>query len=290
MKAVFDRYKDAVDAALGGYFNAPDVPHARLLEAMRYSLTAGGKRIRPILTLEFCRACGGNAELAMPVACAVEMLHTYSLIHDDLPCMDDDELRRGLATNHMVFGEATAVLAGDALQAEAFSAILSSPLPADIRAECARILAHAAGADGICGGQQLDMAGEGQMLSEAELMRIHSRKTAALIETACLMGCVCARADDRRLAAAGGYARAVGMAFQIRDDMLDCTSTTGCLGKPVGSDAGNSKTTFATLLGLEKCAELVEKYTRQAKEALSPVIEDSEFLRWMADMLAGRLN
>ena len=158
----YHEYKALADAALNTYFTDTSVSYHRLLEAMHYSLAAGGKRLRPVLVLAFCAACGGDVRAALPVACAVEMVHTYSLIHDDLPCMDNDDLRRGKPTNHVVFGECTATLAGDALQAEAFRTILSTALPAEVRAECARLLAEAAGENGICGGQQLDMEGEGK--------------------------------------------------------------------------------------------------------------------------------
>ena len=171
-----EEYKALADAALNTYFADTTVSYHRLLEAMHYSLTAGGKRLRPVLVLAFCAACGGDVRAALPVACAVEMVHTYSLIHDDLPCMDNDDLRRGKPTNHVVYGECTATLAGDALQAEAFHTILSTELPADVRAECARLLAEAAGENGICGGQQLDMEGEGKVLTKEELMELLSGK------------------------------------------------------------------------------------------------------------------
>ena len=191
-----EEYRTMVEDFLDAQCVAADEPYARLLDAMRYSLTAGGKRLRPILTLEFCRLCGGDVHAALPAACGVELLHTYSLIHDDLPCMDDDDLRRGKPSNHKVFGEATAVLAGDALQALAFETVLSAPLAPERALRCAQILTHAAGHAGICGGQQLDLEWEGRSLDRDELMAIHLRKTSALIRAACLMG----------VAAAGGTA------------------------------------------------------------------------------------
>ena len=193
----YQEYKALADAALNTYFADTTVSYHRLLEAMHYSLTAGGKRLRPVLVLAFCAACGGDVRAALPVACAVEMVHTYSLIHDDLPCMDNDDLRRGKPTNHVVYGECTATLAGDALQAEAFHTILSTELPADVRAECARLLAEAAGENGICGGQQLDMEGEGKVLTKEELMDINDRKTSAMIHAACLMGVTCGGGSAR---------------------------------------------------------------------------------------------
>ena len=281
-------YKEAVDRALEGYFHAEDFPFAELAEAMRYSLLAGGKRIRPTLVLEFCRISGGDVEAAMPVACAVEMLHTYSLIHDDLPCMDNDDLRRGRPTNHKVYGECTATLAGDCLQAEAFGTILRSALPADRRAACAEILSGAAGLDGICGGQYMDMAWEGRALREDELNDINNRKTSALLIAACQMGVAAAGGSEEQLEAAGLYAAAVGLAFQIRDDMLDVLSTEQELGKPIGSDAQEQKNTFMALYGEEKCAAMIAKLTERAKEALKAGFDDTGFLCALGDSMAVR--
>ena len=227
---------------------------------------------------------------ALPVACAVEMVHTYSLIHDDLPCMDNDDLRRGKPTNHMVYGECTATLAGDALQAEAFRTILSTDLPADVRAECARLLAEAAGENGICGGQQLDMEGEGKVLTKEELMDINDRKTSAMIHAACLMGVTCGGGNTQQRAAAAQYARALGLAFQIRDDMLDVISTEAELGKPIGSDAREGKNTFMALYGLERCSAYVHELSEEAAAAVSGAFTDSAFLQQLARSLADRKN
>ena len=246
-QAQYQEYKALADAALNTYFADTTVSYHRLLEAMHYSLTAGGKRLRPVLVLAFCAACGGDVRAALPIACAVEMVHTYSLIHDDLPCMDNDDLRRGKPTNHVIYGECTATLAGDALQAEAFRTILSTDLPVEVRAECARLLAEAAGESGICGGQQLDMEGEGKVLTKEELMDINDRKTSAMIHAACLMGVTCGGGNAQQRAAAAQYAKALGLAFQIRDDMLDVISTEAELGKPIGSDAREGKNTFMAL-------------------------------------------
>ena len=193
-------YKEIIEKELEKCFaNADKLPQAGLAESMRYSLLAGGKRIRPMLVLEFCRVSGGDIAAALPVACAIEMLHTYSLIHDDLPCMDNDELRRGMPTNHVVYGECTAVLAGDTLQAEAFGSILRSSLPAERRALCAQLLADAVGLDGMCGGQFLDMQGEGKILNEQQLTDINSRKTGALLIAACQMGVAAAGGTELQL-------------------------------------------------------------------------------------------
>ena len=283
-------YKNLIDEALAQYFTPEELPQARLAEAMRYSLLAGGKRIRPMLVLEFCRISGGDVQAALPTACAVEMLHTYSLIHDDLPCMDNDDLRRGRPTNHVVYGECTATLAGDALQAEAFGTILRSGLSPERKAACAELLAGAVGLDGMCGGQYLDMLGEGKKLSAAELDEINSRKTGALLVAACQMGVAAAGGEEKMLEAAGHFGAALGMAFQIRDDMLDVLSTADELGKPIGSDAQENKNTYMVLYGREECERIVKKLTDFAKTVLNGTFEDTEFLCRLADSLAERKN
>ena len=284
-----EEYRLKIDEALAGYFKVRDgALNAGLAEAMRYSLLAGGKRIRPLLVLEFCRIAGGDVEKALPVACAVEMLHTYSLIHDDLPCMDNDELRRGKPTNHMVYGECTATLAGDALQAEAFGTILRCDLPPGVKANCAEILAGAVGLDGMCGGQFLDMSWEGRALTEQELSEINIRKTGALLVAACQMGVAAAGGSELMLAAAGHYGSAIGMAFQIRDDMLDVLSTAEELGKPIGSDLEENKNTYMVLMGREGCEKTIAKLTDFAKNVLDEAFEDTAFLKELADALSTR--
>ena len=284
-------YRAMIDSALAEYFAADDeLPQKGLAEAMRYSLLAGGKRIRPMLVLEFCRMAGGETAQALPVACAIEMLHTYSLIHDDLPCMDNDDLRRGKPTNHKLFGECTATLAGDALQAEAFGTILRSDLPADRKAACAEHLANAVGLDGMCGGQFLDMIGEGKTLTESELDEINSRKTGALLTAACLMGVAAAGGSSEQLEAAAQYGASIGAAFQIRDDMLDVISTEKELGKPIGSDTQEHKNTYMALLGKDRCESMVEKLTEHAKASLKGAFADTDFLCALADSMAQRRN
>lgn len=284
-----EEYRLKIDEALAGYFNVrTGALNAGLAEAMRYSLLAGGKRIRPLLVLEFCRIAGGNVEKALPVACAVEMLHTYSLIHDDLPCMDNDELRRGKPTNHMVYGECTATLAGDALQAEAFGTILRCDLPPTVKASCAEILAGAVGLDGMCGGQFLDMSWEGRTLTEQELTEINIRKTGALLVAACQMGVAAAGGSELMLAAAGHYGSSIGLAFQIRDDMLDVLSTAEELGKPIGSDLEENKNTYMVLMGREGCEKTIAKLTDFAKNVLDEAFEDTAFLKELADALSTR--
>lgn len=266
---------------------AGEARHADLQDAMEYSLLAGGKRIRPILTLETSRLCGGDAEAALPFACAVEMVHTYSLIHDDLPAMDDDDLRRGRPTNHIVYGEATAILAGDALLTAAFEHLTMAHLPADRIVEAVRCLSRAAGSAGMAGGQALDMAGEGRALDREALELLQSLKTGALIAAAAELGCIAAGGTPEQRIRVRAYAQALGRAFQVRDDMLDVTSSEAELGKPVGSDRTNEKTTFVTALGLDGCAALVEELTRQGIEAIRG-FEDPGFHIWLANQLARR--
>ena len=283
-----NEYKNLVDSKLSEFFNPSGMSYDGLLESMHYSLTAGGKRIRPTLVLEFCRISGGDVEKALPVACAIEMLHTYSLIHDDLPCMDNDDLRRGKPTNHVVYGECTATLAGDALQAEAFGTIARSELPAENKIACVEILADAVGSDGMCAGQYLDMVGESKRLTEEELDDINSRKTGALLIAACRMGVAAAGGNGEMLEAAAHYGACVGAAFQIRDDILDVISTSEELGKPIGSDAQEHKNTYMALLGESKCMEMIEKLTNQAKSALCGAFDDTKFLCDLADSMVTR--
>ena len=284
----YDSYLAALEPALKACFGKErGFEFDGLLDAMDYSLTAGGKRIRPVLVLEFSRLLGGNMEDTLPVACAVEMLHTYSLIHDDLPCMDNDDLRRGKPTSHKVFGESTAVLAGDALQAEAFGTILRCSLPVERRAKCAEILAGAAGIDGICGGQYMDLSAEGHALSAEELSDLQARKTGALLAGACMLGVAAAGAGEDMLNLAGQYGAQLGAAFQIRDDMLDVLSTESELGKPIGSDKRDGKTTFMSLYGQNECARMVRKITDAAIETVKPVDKDG-FLAELAASLIDR--
>ncbi len=277
-----------VEERLGSWF-AQGPRYAGLMEAMEYSLLAGGKRIRPVLVLEVCRMCGGQAEQALEFACGLEMVHTYSLIHDDLPAMDDDDLRRGRPTNHKVYGEATAILAGDGLLTEAFSALAGAKLPPERIARAVACLAHEAGALGMVGGQALDMAGEGRALTRGELEEVQSLKTGALIAAAARLGCIAAGGTQEQERAVERYARCLGRAFQIQDDILDVTSTDGELGKPVGSDLAREKATFVSVLGLEESRRLVRELSEQAKEALAP-FQDSAFLLWLADELARRTH
>ncbi len=295
----FEReYREAlvlVEGELNSAFTGTmDGPHRELLEAMRYSLLAGGKRVRPVLALKFCQALCGDMEPALDYACGVEMLHTYSLIHDDLPCMDDDGLRRGVPTCHVKYGEWLALLAGDALQAAAFERLAESRRtgPAANGRACA-VLARAAGRDGMCGGQYLDLKWEGRELPEGYgLEQIDAWKTGALLEAACLLGLTASPVEPaaEQWAAAERYAQALGMAFQIRDDMLDVESTEEELGKPIGSDAQNGKNTYAAKYGLDRCRELVDLLTERAQESVRGAFERPEFLCALAGSLAKRKN
>ena len=262
---------------------------ADLYDAMLYSLLAGGKRLRPVLALETCRMCGGDVNTALPFACAVEMIHTYSLIHDDLPCMDDDDLRRGRPTNHKVYGEATAVLAGDALLTAAFETIAEhgTSLGADKALAASACLGRAAGARGMVGGQALDMAGEGHSLSLSEVEELQRLKTGALISAAAEIGCIVAGGGAQERAAVRRYAELLGLAFQIRDDMLDVCGDQDAFGKPIGSDKEEGKVTFVDLLGLSGCDRAVRAHTEAAKAAVADFDADG-FLAALADSMAER--
>ena len=258
----------------------------RIFEAAKYSAMAGGKRLRPVIVLEFCRLCGGDVNKALPFACALEMIHTYSLIHDDLPCMDNDDLRRGKPTNHKVYGETLAVLAGDALQPEAYRLILTAPgLDESRRAACGRILAEASGADGMVAGQVLDTLHAPK--TEAEVTEVHRLKTGAMIAGACRLGVAAAGGSGGLMAAAETYAQELGLAFQIRDDMLDVCGDAAEFGKPIGSDKEEGKVTFMDLLGLEGCGRAVRAHTEAAKAAVADWDTDG-FLAALADSLAER--
>ena len=287
----FHAYIEAVNAALDAAIPMENSPQKQVLASMRYSLNSGGKRIRPILTLEFARICGVSLENAMPFACAVEMIHTYSLIHDDLPCMDDDELRRGRPTNHIAFGEAVATLAGDALLNRAFETMLSACGTGAVSTERAvaamTALAVASGAYGMIGGQIVDMEGEERPLSAQELTGMHRMKTGALIRAACEMGVYLGGGDARMLAAAQAYADALGRAFQMQDDILNVTGNAETMGKDVQNDAKSGKSTFVSLYGLDACREEVDALTRAAIDAVTPLPEHA-FLTALAEQLAAR--
>lgn len=274
-------YRDYIESYLKQWYaRFHDEPQSKLFEAMEYSLLAGGKRLRPVFAFEFCRMCGADWKKAAPFAAAIEMIHTYSLIHDDLPSMDDDDYRRGRLTNHKVYGEAMAILAGDALLTDAFAVASAAGI-----ADGIAVLAECAGSLGMVGGQVLDIMSEERVLTEQEVIDIQSRKTGALINAACVTGAMAGGATQEQIAAAGRFAGALGLAFQIRDDMLDVIGNAQELGKAVGVDG--SKNTFVRLYGLEKCEELVERYTRTAIEQLSQ-FQDTSFMTELAMSLTAR--
>ena len=261
-------------------------------DAMRYSLLNGGKRVRAVLTLAFCELCGGDEDMAMPFACAVEMVHAYSLIHDDLPCMDNDDMRRGKPSNHKVYGENYALLAGDGLLTKAFETALSSEAFRNVGMEraayAAAVLARCAGEHGMVGGQCIDLATENRTVSLDELCEKDTGKTANLIMAACMMGCIAAGANETQINAAKEYALHIGLAFQIRDDILDVTGDAKELGKNIGVDAQNARCTYVSILGVEKAQTLVDEHTEKALYALDAFDEDSTFLHEFAEKLATR--
>ncbi len=282
------RLQTMTEAFLSEQFTASE-PWERLLEAMRYSLLSGGKRLRPVLCMAFCQAAGGKPEDALPAAAAVELIHTYSLIHDDLPCMDNDDYRRGRLTNHKVYGEDLATLAGDALQAAAFRLLSELDAPPEHALRCVSILAGAAGENGMVAGQVLDMEGETRSLSEQELRNVHRHKTGDMIRAACQMGAVLGGGSRSQVECAGSFGLHLGMAFQIRDDMLDCMGSQEELGKPIGSDQARGKSTFVTLFGLDACQVLVEQETAEALAALEQgSFSDVSFLKYLANSLTER--
>ncbi|MFD2170896.1 polyprenyl synthetase family protein [Tumebacillus lipolyticus] len=261
-----------------------------LYDSMRYSLFAGGKRLRPVLTLATVEALGGDVEAALPVASALEMIHTYSLMHDDLPAMDDDDYRRGKPTNHKVFGEATAILAGDALLTQAFQ-LLGTMEASGREAVMLRIvgeLATAAGSVGMVAGQMADMANEGMKANEERLAFIHAHKTGALLTAAVRIGALFADASDQQLQALTCYAQKIGLAFQIVDDILDVVGEAEKLGKAVGADAAHGKSTYPVLYGLEESREMVRRLTAEAHQALSSVPLQTNRLQEIADWLVNR--
>lgn len=272
-----------IESFLNGFFT--DAGHGALNESMRYSLLSGGKRIRPVLTLEFCRLFGGSEEAALQAGAAVEMVHTYSLIHDDLPCMDDDDLRRGRPTSHKVFGEAGAVLAGDALLTEAFGVLSRMSVKAEQALQMVRILSECAGRCGMVGGQVLDLLAEVTPTDEKGVAVIQSLKTGALIKAACQLGACCAAAGDAEMHAAAEYAEHIGLAFQICDDLLDFEGSAEKMGKATGMDG--KKTTFLSLFGADWCRRRIEEETNAA-ECVLEKYEQAGFLIWLAKELAVR--
>ncbi len=267
--------------------NYPKVPQQTIIESMKYSLLAGGKRLRPIFVLDFCRMCGGDWKAAAPFAAALEMIHTYSLIHDDLPCMDNDDLRRGKPTNHKVYGEAVAVLSGDGLLTEAFTMLACAPFSAEVRIRAVQVLAQYAGALGMVGGQVLDIQSESRECTEQEVLNIQERKTGALIKAACVLGVLAGGGSEEQITWAEKFARHLGLAFQIRDDILDVIGTKEEMGKSVGTDAG--KNTFVSLHGIAICEGMVKVQTAAAMDCLY-FFNDNDYMLSLAQKLTKRTN
>ena len=281
----YQNYLSHIEAFLQNNCFTKDAPQTQLFESMRYSLLAGGKRLRPILCYDFCSMCGGNWTKATDFAAAVEMIHTYSLIHDDLPCMDNDDYRRGKLTNHKVYGEAMAILAGDALLTAAFSYIANAPLDAQTRIDATAVLSRCSGELGMVGGQVLDMQSEERTCTVQEVLDIQSRKTGALIKAACVLGVLAGNGSKEQFEAAESFADHLGLAFQIRDDMLDVIGNAEELGKATGMD--ENKNTFVRLYGIEKCEELVAEHTALALTALQ-VFTHKDFMVQLAQELTKR--
>ena len=286
---MLDAYVKKIDEVLLALL--PKDENSAVCSAMRYSISVGGKRIRPVLLLESCRLCGGAIESALPFACALEMIHTYSLIHDDLPCMDNDDLRRGKPSCHKQFGEATALLAGDALLTHAFAVCAESPFAKehpDRALQAVGLLSSLAGTAGMIGGQEIDLASEGKQIPLERLREMDAKKTGALIRAACEIGAVLAGGSDAQKTSLAAYAENLGQAFQIVDDILDVEGDTATLGKPVGSDEASEKSTYVSLLGLERSKTTAAALTAQAVDSLSLFGADAAFLRDLAEQLCKR--
>ena len=283
---------DRFEAALPAYMPATGGLQTVVAEAMAYACADGGKRIRPVLTLEFCRLCGGDTEAALPAAAAIEMIHSYSLVYDDLPCMDNSLLRRGKPSTHAVYGETMALLAGDGLLNLAFETILApknrGSLTADGVLGAASALADAAGIEGMVGGQVIDLDSEGKQIDLATLEALQRGKTAALLIAACVMGARLAGATPAQEQAARIFGEGIGLSFQIIDDILDVTADAAKLGKPVGADAENEKVTYVSLLGLDAARRLAQQRTAEAVEALAVFGADADGLRQLAEALLHR--
>lgn len=280
-------HRARVEAALARWTPASELSSGRLLEAMRYSATGGGKRLRALLTYASAEAIGATAELADHAAVAVEMIHAYSLIHDDMPCMDNDDVRRGKPTSHVMFGDATAMLAGDALQPLAFAVLLGAPATASGVMAATHELAEASGAYGMAGGQAIDLANVGQAMTLAALEEMHAMKTGAMFEAAIVIPALLAEEDEATLAALAIYAQKIGLAFQVVDDVLDATADSATLGKTAGKDAANAKPTFVSLMGIAAAKSYAQRLTDEAINAL-PTHLNTERLTDLARAMATR--
>lgn len=280
----------AFEVALDGF--VPAGAPAGLGEAMRYAVLGGGKRLRPLLVLAACEAVHGHTEAAMRAACSVELIHAYSLVHDDMPCMDDDVMRRGKPTTHVAFGEAVAMLAGDAMQALAFEVLTPDEgVEPALQARLCSLLARSAGYDGMAGGQAIDLASVGKTLDERTLCDMHRRKTGVLLQASVLMGAACGRADQKAWAGLSDYGAALGLAFQVVDDILDVTQDSAVLGKTAGKDSQANKPTYVSVLGMEPAQRLAQDLRDQAHRALlASGLSDTAWLSLLADMVVERHN
>ncbi len=285
----YDLYRAEIESSFSHFL--PEQPDNILVDSMRYSLLAGGKRIRPVLTLAWCELCGGALHSALPAAAGVEMIHTYSLIHDDLPCMDNDTLRRGRPTNHVIYGEYVALLAGNGLYDKALETVFDYGkeygLSDSAILQSVKTLCSASGLNGILTGQVLDMKNSDVSVDRSYLEQVNDLKTASMLSAACVLGCIAAGADDKICAIADAYGRAVGQAFQIRDDILDVISTSDTLGKTPGKDSDENKTTFVDLLGMDGAQKEVELLTAKALSLLE-AFPDPSFLRELTLRMCGR--
>ncbi len=291
MKSKIKERISVIDRTLEDLLISIDNPQSKIYDSIRYSIFAGGKRLRPILMWEVAKMFGKDWETVKSFACAIEMIHTYSLIHDDLPAMDNDDMRRGIPTNHIKFGEDIAILAGDALLNKAFeTAVKTDNIRPEILIKALDILSSSSGSEGMIGGQVIDLASEGKEISLNELQYIHSLKTGALIRAACIIGAVLSEASRSEISAIDEFALNLGIAFQIRDDILDVTGTAEELGKPIGSDIDCDKNTYVSLCGLEKSEVLVYEFSEKAKNALGMFGVRSEFLCNLTDYLVCRTN
>ncbi|MCX7923257.1 MAG: polyprenyl synthetase family protein [Clostridia bacterium] len=293
-KEKFKLWVDVVNDALDSFVPEKDTPEKTIYSAMRYSLMAGGKRLRPILAFAVCEILDGDRDEVLPYACAIEMIHTYSLIHDDMPCMDNDDYRRGRLTNHKVYGEGVAVLAGDALLNYAFELMLNYTMQNDNnlkgKVRAMQIIAKASGSSGMIGGQIVDLESEGKKISETTMNYIHKCKTGALIKAPVLAAAAICNASENELERLEEFAEKIGLAFQIKDDILDVEGSLEVMGKPTGSDAVNEKSTFVTLYGIEESKRMLCEITEQAINSLSIFGEKRDFLVQLAKYLVERDN
>ncbi len=288
VESTFARWRDRIESQLDASLPAPELAPQRLHQAMRYSVLGGGKRMRPLLVYASGQIFGADEAALDAPAMAVELIHAYSLVHDDLPAMDDDDMRRGRPTTHIAFDEATAILAGDALQTRAFGLLADAPLPALLRVHCLQALSHASGAAGMCGGQALDIDATGHAQPLADLQRMHALKTGALIRAAVRMGALCGEAPQADLLQLDAFADALGLAFQVRDDILDVEASSEQLGKTAGKDQAQAKSTFPALLGMDGAKAELAALSERMRESLAGYDDRADALRALGRLAVER--